>query len=323
MTLTTAPLVDAQDSGAGAGAVNLRERSAERRATQDKLQAKPDDQGVVQTGRQTIREKLQARRDNKTQKSNGEAATLGDREVNVWEPATQGLAPLVIFSHGFGGCPSQSTFLTTALAESGYLVIAPEHADANCGAGNHGKPEESFGEPESWTESTYRDRQDDIVAVMDALRVEPGWKARINWDQVGLMGHSLGGYTVLGLGRGWASWRISGVKAVLALSPVCQPFVKNGELSAVAAPVSFQGGTRDFGITPGVKRPGGCYDKARAPVHFVEFDGAGHFAWTDRQQSASENIIFYARGFFDAYVRGQPATSLHEKRPGVSELRWR
>jgi hypothetical protein len=43
----------------------------------------------------------------------------------------------------------------------------------------------------------------------------------------------------------------------------------------------YQGGTRDIGITPSLKKSGGCYPKTAAPAYLVEFEGAGHFAWTD------------------------------------------
>ena len=39
-----------------------------------------------------------------------------------------GAFPLVIFSHGLGGCGTQSLFLTETLARQGYVVAAPDHA---------------------------------------------------------------------------------------------------------------------------------------------------------------------------------------------------
>jgi len=49
----------------------------------------------------------------------------------------------------------------------------------------------------------------------------------------------------------------------------------------LGSPVMYQGGTKDLGITPSLKKSGGCYPKTPAPAYFVEFRGAGHFAWTD------------------------------------------
>ena len=61
-----------------------------------------------------------------------ESATIGGVKVSVWRPPARRTAPapLVVFSHGFGGSSTQSTFLMKALAGAGYLVVAPNHKDA-------------------------------------------------------------------------------------------------------------------------------------------------------------------------------------------------
>src|SRR5919202_1502655 len=60
---------------------------------------------------------------------------IGDVDAVVWKPDAKIGAPLpvVVFSHGLYTCATQSRFLTEALADSGYLVIAPNHRDASCG----------------------------------------------------------------------------------------------------------------------------------------------------------------------------------------------
>ena len=57
--------------------------------------------------------------------------TVAGRDVAVWKPggpAPPSGYPVIVFSHGFMGCNTQSVFLTEALAASGYLVVAPNHA---------------------------------------------------------------------------------------------------------------------------------------------------------------------------------------------------
>jgi dienelactone hydrolase len=250
-----------------------------------------------------------------------ETATIGGRKVDIWRPSESGPAPIIIFSHGYLGCGRQSTFLTQALADAGYLVVAPQHADSLCGQ-QLNLPEVPFWQPQNWSDQTYRDRRDDIVAVISALHRDPAFAGEIDWTKLGLMGHSLGGYTVLGLAGAWPSWRIPDVKAVVALSPWCLPFLMaGGSLGGVSATVEYQGGTGDFAITPSVSVPGGCYDATRAPAEFVEFQDAGHLAWTDMTPTAHADMIFYARTFFDVWLRGKPPDQLRIRRDGVTDLR--
>ena len=257
-----------------------------------------------------------------------ESLSIADLRVIVWAPPaeTTGKSPVIIFSHGFHGCATQSRFLTETLAKAGYLVFAPDHRDATCdggGANWRDRPEAPFGKADAWSDAVYRDRADDIHRLLDALKTDERWTARVDWDRLGLAGHSLGGYTVLALAGAWPSWRLEGVKAVLALSPYDQPFLARKTLGGLEAPVMYQGGTRDLGITPSVRKPGGGYDQSPAPKYFVEFERAGHLAWSDFPTESHAAIVAYARAFLDHYLKGAPADpALTRKSPGVAELRY-
>jgi len=85
----------------------------------------------------------------------------------------------------------------------------------------------------------------------------------------------------------------------------------------------YQGGTRDLGITPSVRKPGGGYDQSPAPKYFVEFEGAGHIAWADVPSAAHAGIVAYAQAFLDHYLKGTAANVvLTRKSSGVTELRY-
>ena len=242
---------------------------------------------------------------------------IADRDVAVWKPASAAPAagyPVIVFSHGYLGCATQGTFLMEALARAGYLVLAPNHKDAACGTARQqsvGKllslrPEEQFRKDQDWSDATYKDRADDVEAILDAVAkgpVIPGAAADIG--RVGLAGHSLGGYTVLGLAGAWPSWKDGDIKAVLALSPFCTPFLTKGALDKMNVPVMYQGGTADLEVTPTVKRPKGAYEVSSAPKYFVEFQGAGHFAWTNVNPLFHDLIDRYSVAFFDHYLKGQ------------------
>jgi predicted dienelactone hydrolase len=244
---------------------------------------------------------------------------IAGRRVAMWKPA--GAAPpdgypVILFSHGFTGCGTQSVFLTEALAQDGYFVLAPNHRDGGCGGalGHEAPPFEKlaitppqapFGKPEVWTDTTYRDRGDDLEALLDTIFKDASFQGiPIDFSRIGLAGHSLGGYTVLALAGAWPSWKDRRVKAVLGLSPFCAPFFKKGGLGHLDVPVMYQGGTLDIGITPTVRRLGGAYDLTSSPKFYLELAGAGHFAWTNPNKSYQPTINAYALAFFDRYLKG-------------------
>jgi predicted dienelactone hydrolase len=167
------------------------------------------------------------------------------------------------------------------------------------------RPEERFADQSRWTPETYQDRREDIEAVINDVSHShevDGVKADIS--RLGLAGHSLGGYTVLGLAGAWPSWKDPRVKAVLAMSPYCTPFVAHGDLSQMNVPVMYQGGTSDAGITPTVKGPDGAYAKTGGQKFFVDFRGAGHLAWTDLNKRYQDEIDRYSVAFFNRYLKG-------------------
>ena len=262
--------------------------------------------------------------------------TIDGRDVAVWKPsgtAPENGYPLIVFSHGFGGCNTQTTFLMEALAHAGYMVLAPNHADARCGSArgtqtDTRRPEEPFQKPEQWSDATYRSRRDDIEAVLNwVLGAKRFEGVLINRRQIGIAGHSLGGYTALGLAGAWPSWRDQRIKAVLALSAFCTPYTAKGDLKHLGVAVMYQGGTRDFGVTPTIKRFSGAYDQSSSPKYYVEFEGAGHFAWTDLNPSFQSIINQYSIAFFDQYLRvhnSHPLKPLLQERgpPGISYLKF-
>ena len=258
-----------------------------------------------------------------------QSVTIGGLTVAVWTPAAATApSPIVLFSHGLHGCGTQSRFLMEALASAAYMVFAPNHRDASCGGRAVRKAtadaiEPPLGRPASWTPASYRDRADDMRRLLDALRRDERFRARIDWTRIALAGHSLGGYTVLGLAGAWPEWRLPGVKAVLALSPYAQPFQSRHTLGELSAPVMYQGGTRDVGITPWVMKADGSYAQSPAPKYVVEFESAGHLAWTNLQTAAHASIVSYSVAFLDRYVKDLPAAAaLTQPRGDVAQLRY-
>jgi predicted dienelactone hydrolase len=247
-------------------------------------------------------------------------------QVAVWSADTpRHKSPVIIFSHGFHGCNTQSQFLMTALADEGYLVLAPNHKDAACH--NLAKwfelPSEAFFDIDSWNDTSFEDRRDDIKTLLDAAQKEPRF-ASSDWTQVGISGHSLGGYTALGMAGAWPQWKDKRIKAVLAMSPFIIPFVKKHTLDGIEVPVMYQSGTNDFGVTSFIGQKDGAYNQTLSPKIFVEFDKAGHLAWTGMRTKYHATINDYSIAFFDHCLKNKVFhTALPKGKAMVANVRSR
>jgi len=134
--------------------------------------------------------------------------------------------PLVMFSHGMGGCGCQSVFYNENLASFGYIVIAPDHKDsAMCHI--DAPPDITFGQiawatiksggnlgptvyalfkdkiAESDFDRIYRPRE--ASETMDyALALNQDQNSKlyktIDPEKIGVTGHSFGGFTTLAVG---------------------------------------------------------------------------------------------------------------------------
>jgi dienelactone hydrolase len=288
------------------------------------------------------------------------------REVSVWYPAGRAIAhavranmatpekvtdkavadcvtrwPLVLFSHGLAGCNEQAVFITEEIARHGYVVAAPNHRDAICGVVLERKftqgtttTRPSFFVPLRWSADSWRERMLDLRETLRVVLADPDLSHAIDPARIGMMGHSLGGYTVVGMAGGWQDWKLPGVRAVLAFSPYVLPYLVQHRLAHLRVPVMYQGGAFDFGITPSVVRPGGAYDASPAPKYFVELAGATHMAWTNLPCRAYRNVPDclaavanarlvddYAVAFLDRYLKGEPAPLLDGAGKGLAVYR--
>jgi predicted dienelactone hydrolase len=194
--------------------------------------------------------------------------------------------------------------------------------------------EEPFRDPDKWNDSTYRNRRDDIEVVLNEIVRDPLVGRRINRMAIGGVGHSLGGYTIAAMAGAWPSWRDKRIRAALLMSPYTEPFVVKGTLQSMNVPVMYQGGTRDFGITPRLEKKGGAYDESNPPKFFVKFPDAGHLGWTiltcvryGTTESCNEKaplarlIDEYGIAFLDCYLKGLSEPILDRPNPELADMR--
>ena len=248
------------------------------------------------------------------------ATVLGGVDVVVWTPSVpqHDRTGVLLFSHGMYMCPTQSRYLTSALADAGYLVVAPRHSDSSCTPSIRPSFSRLAAKPSQlWDDGDYRDRADDIRKVIAALPMDPRYRDVIDVRRLALVGHSLGGYTVLGLGGAWPSWRLGGVRAIVALTPYLLPFEPSEGLRNISVPIMYQAGRLDPVFTMPLEHS--AYAQTPTPKFLVEIAWANHMAWTDLGFSGRAAIVRYTIAFLDHYVNGEPeGAELHAALPGVS-----
>jgi dienelactone hydrolase len=134
-------------------------------------------------------------------------------------PAASGSFPVVLFSHGYGGYPEQSTFLTAHLATWGMIVVAPDQLSRDLSAEIDGKATEAA-PPADVTEQLA------ALAYVKKLGTTPGslLYGHVNSAKVATLGHSAGGGTAVRVAaadpsiRGWIA--LAGVPAPQPATPV-------------------------------------------------------------------------------------------------------
>ena len=108
--------------------------------------------------------------------------------------------PVVVISHGLGSDRATFAYLAIHLASYGFAVLVPEHPGSNAarlqalinGAANE------ISEP-----AEFVNRPLDITFVLNqveaTVNATPNLRGRLNFQQVGVLGQSYGGYTALAL----------------------------------------------------------------------------------------------------------------------------
>ena len=204
----------------------------------------------------------------------------GDYQLNVELHLPTKLdrpAPLALIAHGFGANSSDYDKLAKHLASHGYIVAMPEHG------GSSNNYQKAFLRGEVGVDISpieFYSRPRDITHLLNKLEQNPDWQQQINWSQVGIIGHSLGGTTAL-LNAGAAlNWdRIQDVcqqddfilnvsiflqcraknlppgnynlqddriQAVMVLNPIGSAVLGQESIEDIKIPVLIVGGTQDF-----------------------------------------------------------------------------
>jgi predicted dienelactone hydrolase len=215
--------------------------------------------------------------------------------------------PLVVFSHGACGRPTQSTYLTLALAKAGFVVAAPAHL------GNTADDPDCIA---AFIDSAVN-RVPDVRFAIDsmlALASDPAsiFSRRLRTDDVAVAGLSFGGYTTLA-----ALQQEPRALVGLAMVPGGTAFLGPTD---IAQPTMVIGSERDTVV--GFAESEHAFERLAGPRFLVELLAANHLSVVDScynadlgvsfcvpdhipQETAHRLVLRYALPFLRCYLAGR------------------
>lgn len=207
--------------------------------------------------------------------------------------------PVVFFSHGSGGIRMQSTYYTVDMASHGYVVVSTDHV------GNTLSDIIVDGSLEtSALLQSFEDRPADLDFIrgeLELMDADAPLAQMMNFDKVGVSGHSFGALTSLrwmGLG--------ADVDAVVAQAPPGMEITWVGQVRDLAdfeTPIMLQVGGVDDTTPPA--DADGIWLEASRPRARMTLSNAGHFTFSDMcSLNASDIEAVVALGVADALEDG-------------------
>ncbi|MGA1623940.1 MAG: alpha/beta hydrolase [Synechocystis sp.] len=127
--------------------------------------------------------------------------------VDVYRPQRwkSGQTPVVVISHGLASRPDDFDQIAKKLASYGFFVALPQHPGSDFALA------QAFLEGEArqpYLVEDFIDRPKDITFLLDELerRNQSEFQGRLNLTEVGMGGHSFGGYTALAIAGAEIDW---------------------------------------------------------------------------------------------------------------------
>ena len=235
--------------------------------------------------------------------------TSGNIAVNAVPLFKDGPYPLLVFSHGYGGCGLGSVFLTEQLAAKGWIVVAPDHHDRHTavririGRTKDFDRSEFFQYVREIASSSPADREkylyrlDEMKLTLDRMLSHPSFGNLINKKRIAVGGHSFGGFTSIGLCGTIKEHHDTRVKALLLFSTGAGGYLfTEEELQMVRIPSMLFIGEREREKRRGSKTMSELSDKIyrsfSPPKYFLEVKGANHFSFNNRLTENRRSRLF-------------------------------
>lgn len=216
--------------------------------------------------------------------------------------------PLLMFSHGSCGVPTQSNFLLPMVASHGFIVAAPPHP------GNTLLDFPGCNTAQAQINSAL-ERPQDILFVLNALlaadtdQTSPFFGA-IDANRLGMSGHSFGGFT---------TYLTTSIEPRFKTALPMAPFA--GNAPPLTIPSLTMLGQIDSVVSDDDIRT--AYASGSAPKYLVEIKNAGHFAFSDNcfpspdcnppttltQDEAHDAVRRWVLPFLEVYLAGDASFS--------------
>lgn len=218
--------------------------------------------------------------------------------TDLYVPDTDGPVPTIVLAHGLSGGRTKFTELAGQWAEAGYLVVVPDF------------PLTSAGVPDGPRLADFVNQPGDLSFLITSVVALAGTpdspvEGRVDAEEIGVAGFSLGAVTVYGLAFN-SCCRDERIEAVVAMSGLLLPF--DGEYDVAGVPLLVLHGDADTNIPFG--RGHDAYEEADPPKFFVTLRGAGHSPpYEDAPSPHDGAVCDLTIDFWDAYLLDDPAAA--------------
>ncbi len=251
--------------------------------------------------------------------------------LKIYYPAEQAEYPIIIFSHGAGGSKDGKAGLGEFWASHGYVCIHPTHADSISltGLSLRETVVQALTDVQSW-----RDRPADISLIINGFaelqRLNEDLQGRMDFEKVGVAGHSFGAFTTQAIGGAVldlpgsdepVSLADERVTATLLLSPQGpgQMGLTEDSWANYTLPMMSMTGPADKGAKgqDATWRVAAFDSSVEGDKYFVWIEGANHFSFSGGAlaaliggTSAVQQPVILAwvkqasLAYWDAYLKG-------------------
>ncbi|MEI7728554.1 MAG: hypothetical protein WCO56_03245 [Verrucomicrobiota bacterium] len=248
--------------------------------------------------------------------------------VKIYYPNTNGLFPVIIFSHGLGGSRDGYEYVGRHWASHGYVCVHLQHAGSDDGvwrgkAGGMAGMRAAAADPRNAIA-----RPVDVTFALDQLAklaVEPGpLEKHLDTNRIGMAGHSFGANTTLttvGQRFGVAEYKYQEprIKAAIAMSAPVPRLNAERSYDRITVPVYHLTGTKDdspIGDTKPEQRRFPFDHITGADQYLLILAGGDHMVFSGRSGLLGlrskdavfhELILMSTTAFWDAHLKGDAA----------------